>query len=47
MSDEEQIEIFNKEKDKQKNIAYELLNILDTLDKNIVMEVLKEYEYIK
>ena len=45
--EEEQIKLFNSEKDKQKTLVYSLLDILDTLDKNIVMKGLKEYEYIK
>ena len=45
LSDEEQIEIFNKEKDKQRNLAYGLLDILDTLDKDLVKEMIKEYDF--
>lgn len=47
LSEEEQIRIYKQKKIKQRRLAYDLLDILDTLDKNIVMEVLKEYEYIK
>lgn len=45
LSNEEQIEVFNKEKDKQRNIAYGLLDILDTLDKDIIKEVMEEYDF--
>ena len=45
LSDEEQIEVFNKEKDKQIDIAYGLLDIMDTLDKGIVKELIKEYDF--
>ena len=45
LSNEEQIEVFNKEKDKQRNLAYGLLDILDTLDKGIVKELIKEYDF--
>lgn len=47
LSDEEQIEVFNKEKDKQIDIAYGLLDIMDTLDKGIVKELIKEYDFQK
>ena len=45
LSDEEQIEVFNKEKDKQIDLAYGLLDIMDTLDKGIVKELIKEYDF--
>ena len=45
LSDEEQIEVFNKEKNKQRNLAYGLLDIMDTLDKDIVKELIKEYDF--
>ena len=46
-TEEEQIKIFNEHKKEQKIIMYQLLDALEQLDKDLVMEVLKEYEYIK
>ena len=45
LSDEEQIEVFNKEKERQRKLVEGLLDILDTLDKNIVKEFIKEYDF--
>ena len=44
---EEQIKIFNKHRKEQKIIMYQLLNALKCLDKGMVKEELKEYEFIK
>ena len=46
-TEEEQIKIFNESRKEQKIIMYQLLDALEQLDKNIVMEGLKEYEFIK
>ena len=46
-TEEEQIKIFNEHRKEQKIIMYQLLDALEQLDKNIVMEGLKEYEFIK
>ena len=45
LSEEEQIILFNKEKARQRNIVEELLDILDTLDEDIVKELMKEYDF--
>lgn len=46
-TEEEQIKIFNKYRKEQKIIMYQLLNALKCLDKEMVKEELKEYEFIK
>ena len=45
-TEEEQIKMFNEHRKEQKIIMYQLLDALEQLDKNIVMEGLKEYEFI-
>lgn len=45
--EEEQIKIFNEHKKEQKIIMYQLLDALEKLDKEMIMEGLKEYEFIK
>ena len=47
LSDKKQIELINKEKTRQRNLVEGLLDILDTLDKDLVKEMIKEYEFIK
>ena len=44
-TEEEQIKIFNKERARQRNLVEELLDILDTLDKDLVKEMMKEYDF--
>ena len=46
-TEEKQIKIFNKHRKKQKIIIYQLLDALEQLDKEMVEEGLKEYEFIK
>lgn len=46
-TEEEQIKMFNEHKKEQKIIMYQLLDALEQLDKEIIMEGLKEYEFIK
>ena len=46
-TEEEQIKIFNEHKKEQKIIMYQLLNALEKLDKKMILEGLKEYEFIK
>lgn len=46
-TEEEQIKIFNEHRKEQKIIMYQLLDALEKLDKDMVMEGLKEYEFIK
>ena len=46
-TEEEQIKIFNEHKKKQKIIMYQLLDALEQLDKKMIVEGLKEYEFIK
>ena len=46
-TEEEQIKIFNEHKKEQKIIMYQLLNALEQLDKKMILEGLKEYEFIK
>ena len=46
-TEEEQIKIFNKHRKEQKIIMYQLLDALEQLDKEMIMDGLKEYEFIK
>ena len=46
-TEEEQIKIFNEHRKEQKIIMYQLLDALEQLDKETIMEGLKEYEFIK
>lgn len=46
-TEEEQIKIFNEHKKEQKIIMYQLLDALEQLDKDLVKEMIKEYEFIK
>ena len=46
-TEEKQIKIFNEHKKKQKIIMYQLLDALEQLDKKMIVEGLKEYEFIK
>ena len=46
-TEEKQIKIFNKHRKKQKIIIYQLLDALEQLDKEMVEEGLKKYEFIK
>ena len=46
-TEEEQIKILNEYRNEQKIIMYQLLNALEQLDKEMIMEGLKEYEFIK
>ena len=46
-TEEEQIKIFNENRKEQKIIMYQLLDALEKLDKETIMEGLKEYEFIK
>lgn len=46
-TEEEQIKIFNEHRKEQKIIMYQLLDALEQLDKEMIMEGLKEYEFIK
>ena len=46
-TEEEQIKIFNKHRKKQKIIIYQLLDALEQLDKEMVEEGLKEYDFNK
>lgn len=46
-TEEEQIKIFNEHRKEQKIIMYQLLDALEQLDKKMIMEGLKEYEFIK
>lgn len=46
-TEEEQIKIFNEHKKEQKIIMYQLLDALEQLDKKMILEGLKEYEFIK
>ena len=46
-TEEEQIKMFNEHRKEQKIIMYQLLDALEQLDKEMIMEGLKEYEYIK
>ena len=46
-NEEEQIKIYNEHKKEQKIIMYQLLDALEQLDKETIMEGLKEYEFIK
>ena len=46
-TEEEQIKIFNEHKKEQKIIMYQLLDALEQLDKKMIVERLKEYEFIK
>ena len=46
-TEEEQIKIFNEHKKEQKIIMYQLLDALEQLDKKMIVEGLKEYEFIK
>lgn len=46
-TEEEQIKIYNEHRKEQKIIMYKLLDALEQLDKEIIMEGLKEYEFIK
>ena len=46
-TEEEQIKIFNEHRKEQKIIMYQLLDALEQLDKEMIMEGLKEYGYIK
>ena len=45
-TEEEQIKIYNEHKKEQKIIMYQLLDALEQLDKETIMEGLKEYEFI-
>ena len=45
-TEEEQIKIFNEHRKEQKIIMYQLLDALEQLDKEVIMEGLKEYEFI-
>lgn len=45
LSEEEQIKIYKQEKINQRELAYDLLDILDMLDKNIIKELIKEYDF--
>ena len=45
LSEEKQITLFNKERARQRNLVEELLDILDTLDKDLVKEMMKEYDF--
>ena len=45
LSDKKQIELLNKEKTRQRNLVEGLLDILDTLDKDLVKEMIKEYDF--
>ena len=45
-TEEEQIKIFNENRKEQKIIMYQLLDALEQLDKEMIMEGLKEYEFI-
>ena len=45
LSDKKQIELINKEKTRQRNLVEGLLDILDTLDKDLVKEMIKEYDF--
>ena len=46
-TEEEQIKIFNEHRKEQKIIMYQLLDALEQLDKEMIMDGLKEYEFIK
>ena len=46
-TEEEQIKIFNEHRKGQEIIMYQLLDALEQLDKEMIMEGLKEYEFIK
>lgn len=46
-TEEEQIKIYNEHRKEQKIIMYKLLDALEQLDKGMIMEGLKEYEFIK
>ena len=46
-TEEEQIKIFNEHKKEQKIIMYQLLDALEQLDKDLVKEMIKKYEFIK
>ena len=46
-TEEEQIKIFNEHRKEQKIIMYQLLDALEQLDKEMIVEGLKEYEFIK
>ena len=46
-TEEEQIKIFNEHKKEQKIIMYQLLDALEKLDKDLVKEMIKKYEFIK
>ena len=46
-TEEEQIKLFNEHRKEQKIIMYQLLNALEKLDKKMILEGLKEYEFIK
>ena len=46
-TEEEQIKIFNEHKKEQKIIMYQLLDALEQLDKEMIMDGLKYYGYIK
>ena len=46
-TEEEQIKILNEYRKEQKIIMYQLLNALEQLDKEMIMDGLKEYEFIK
>ena len=45
-TEEEQIKMFNEHRKEQKIIMYQLLDALEHLDKEIIMDGLKEYEFI-
>ena len=45
-TEEEQIKIFNENRKEQKIIMYQLLDALEQLDKELIREGLKEYEFI-
>ena len=45
-TEEEQIKMFNEHRKEQKIIMYQLLDALEQLDKEVIMEGLKEYEFI-
>ena len=45
-TEEEQIKIFNEHRKEQKIIMYQLLDALEQLDKEMIMDGLKEYEFI-
>ena len=44
-TEEEQIKIFNEHRKEQKIIMYQLLDALEKLDKDLVKEMMKEYDF--